>query len=47
LFKVRTIQGLVLSCLSPKTVKESVKTLSKDALHDPLLLETENTYEDI
>jgi len=47
LFKVGTIQSLVLSCLSPKTVKESVKTLSKDALHELLLLEIENTYEDI
>ena len=33
--------------LSPKTVKQSVKTFSKGTLHEPLLFETGNTYEDI
>jgi hypothetical protein len=40
----RTRQSFVFAQLSQKTERESVKALLNDALHERLLLDTENTY---
>jgi len=40
----RTRQSFVFAQLSQKTERESVKLLLNDALHERLLLDTENTY---
>ena len=40
----RTRQSFVFAQLPQKTERESVKTLLNDALHERLLLDTENTY---
>jgi len=43
----RTLQSFVFGQLSQKTERGSVKTLSKDVLHERLLLATENTYKTV
>ena len=40
----RTCQSFVFTQLSQKTERQSVKTFIYDALHERLLLDTENTY---
>ena len=44
LFMNRTCQSFVFTQLSQKTERQSVKTFIYDALHERLLLDTENTY---
>jgi len=46
LFVNRTLQSFVFGQLSQKTERGSVKTLSKDVLHERLLL-AKNTYKTV